>query len=146
MGWVRAHHHRAVAGSGALDGGGRGDRSLAHSALAREQDHSHKVSVSATVRGAAEAPRPRPWPALPVGWRTAARAYLTIRGTAIEPAPRRTTIATPTTARRTRSLVKYGTRSNGIAGSADAITRWPPRTLTTWFRAPKDISTARTRA
>ena len=32
------------------------------------------------------------------------------------------------------------------AGSADSMMRWPPRPLTTWLRAPKDISTARTRA
>src|SRR4029077_18370285 len=72
--------------------------------------------------------------------------YLTSAGTAIDPTARRTTMAAPTTARRTRSFVKYGTRSRGIDGSADSISIRPARPLTTWLRAPRDISTARTRA
>jgi len=64
----------------------------------------------------------------------------------IDPAPRSTSMATPTTASRMRSLVKYGTRSSGIDGSADSTMKRPPRTLVTWLRAPSDISTARTRA
>src|SRR5579864_7318210 len=55
-------------------------------------------------------------------------------------------MAPPTTARRMRSRVKYGTRSSGIDGSADSTMKRPPRLFTTWLRAPSDISTARTRA
>jgi hypothetical protein len=53
-------------------------------------------------------------------------------------------MAAATTASRTRSLVKYGTRSSGMAGSPDSMAMRPPRTfLKPWLRAPRDISTAR---
>jgi hypothetical protein len=47
MGRVRAHDHGPVTGVGASDGRGSGDRSLAHTALAREQDDPHDLSVPA---------------------------------------------------------------------------------------------------
>src|SRR5438105_1674942 len=72
------------------------------------------------------------------------RNYLTISGTVSEPTPSKTIIAAPTTTRRTRSLVKYGTRSSGIDGSADSTMKRPPRPLRISLRAPSDISTART--
>src|SRR5229473_5018856 len=53
-------------------------------------------------------------------------------------------MAAPTTARRTRSRVKYGTRSSGIDGSPDCTTIRPRGPLTIVFRAPRDSSTART--
>src|SRR5258708_6580396 len=73
-------------------------------------------------------------------------AYLTISGTVNEPTASRTTIAAPTTSKRTRSLVKYGTRSSGIEGSEDSTVKRPRGPLTIWLRAPSDISTDRTSA
>src|SRR5258708_39195700 len=49
------------------------------------------------------------------------KRYLTISGTAIDPMPRSTTIAGPTTARRTGSFVKYRTRPSALDESADSI-------------------------
>src|SRR2546429_2101978 len=63
-----------------------------------------------------------------------------------DPIPSTTTIAEPTTASLTRSLVKYGTRSSGMDGSVDSTLYRPPRPLMIWLREPSDSSTARTRA
>src|SRR5712691_4765936 len=71
-------------------------------------------------------------------------SYLTSCGTTKEPIARSTTMVPPTTASRTRSLVKYGTRSRGIEGSPDCTTIRPRGPLTIVLRAPRDSSTART--
>ncbi len=102
MGGVGAHDDGAVPGGRAPNGGGGGDRRLAHTALPGEKNDSHAESL-------------RSGRLPPSG----GRLYLTSSGMITEPTPSRTIMAAPTTRSRTRSLVKYGTRSSGIDGSLD---------------------------
>ena len=92
VGGVRAHDHRAIAGLRAVHGGRRGDRGLAHAALACEEDHAHRTECRREAFGPPGRPNAGP--------------YLIRLGIAKEPAARSTTMAPATTARRTRSFVK----------------------------------------